>query len=77
MPGPAQDKVGVGGAALIATLRRVALFSELSEKEVRVLAERAARHRFAAGAIIFSDWPWLERAEKCKQGLFFVGRQLL
>jgi hypothetical protein len=38
---------------LVNTLRRVALFNELSEGELRVLAERTVRKRYEAGAVIF------------------------
>lgn len=42
-------------AELLKTLRRVALFNELSDEELRVLAERTLRMRFEAGAVIFSE----------------------
>ncbi|HEX4542500.1 MAG TPA: Crp/Fnr family transcriptional regulator [Candidatus Acidoferrum sp.] len=40
---------------LVSTLRRVALFNELSEGELRVLAERTVRKRYEAGAVIFLE----------------------
>jgi CRP-like cAMP-binding protein len=40
---------------LTATLRRVPLFNELTEGELRLLAERAMQKRYAAGALIFSE----------------------
>jgi len=37
------------------TLRRVPLFNELTEHELRLLAERTVRKRFAAGVLVFSE----------------------
>jgi hypothetical protein len=38
---------------LIVTLRRVPLFAELSEQELRAIAERATRKRYEQGSIVF------------------------
>jgi len=46
---------------LVTTLRRVPLFNELTESELRMLAERTVRKRYAAGAIIFSE------GESCRE----------
>jgi CRP/FNR family transcriptional regulator len=46
---------------LLNTLRRVALFNELSEKELAALAERTVRKSYQAGAIIFSE------GDQCKE----------
>jgi len=40
---------------LLATLRRVPLLHELTEAEVRLLAERTFQQRYEAGALIFSE----------------------
>lgn len=40
---------------LLATLRRVPLFNELSEEELRTLALNTVRKRYGPGAIIFSE----------------------
>src|SRR5215472_9250184 len=40
---------------LIATLRRVPLFAELSEQELGAIAERATRKRYEQGSIVFSE----------------------
>jgi len=50
---------------IIATLRRVPLFTDLSQAELTVIAERVTRHEFEAGAIIYSE------GDLCR-GLFIV-----
>jgi CRP-like cAMP-binding protein len=40
---------------LISTLRRLPLFTDLSESELAVVAERATRRRYDAGTVIFSE----------------------
>ena len=40
---------------LIATLRRVPLFTDLSGEEISLIAEHVTRLRFEAGAVIFSE----------------------
>jgi CRP/FNR family transcriptional regulator, cyclic AMP receptor protein len=53
-------------AGIIATLRRVPLFTDLSQTELSVIAERVTRHQFEAGSIIYSE------DDLCR-GLFIVG----
>ena len=43
------------GKGLVATLRRVPLFAELSEAELGAIAERVTRVEYGAGAIVFSE----------------------
>lgn len=45
----------ITGAGFLTTLRRVALFSELSDEELSLLAQRTMRKRFEAGAVIFAE----------------------
>jgi CRP-like cAMP-binding protein len=49
------DDGGRSEPALIATLRRVPLFNELSEDELASLAERVTVHEYDAAAIVFSE----------------------
>jgi CRP-like cAMP-binding protein len=47
--------MGKAGTELVATLRRVPLFAELSEAELDAIAERMTRGEYSAGTIIFSE----------------------
>jgi CRP/FNR family cyclic AMP-dependent transcriptional regulator len=40
---------------LVATLRRLPLFNDLSEDELALIAERVTFHEYDAGAIVFSE----------------------
>ncbi len=48
-------------AELVATLRRVPLFAELSDGELGAIADRLTRREYGAGAIVFSE------GERCRE----------
>ena len=40
---------------LVATLRRLPLFNDLSDEELTIIAERVTLRRYDSGAIVFSE----------------------